>query len=228
MLPIAFLLACGDATTEPSPPEPAAAADPHAADPHAAADPHGDAPSSIVRRGKVLETVPADSYTYARLDYCGQEAWVAGPKTELKVGGIVKMPEGSVQTNFESKALGRTLEYILFVNSFEMTDETEIDCSHLKPATAAAAPEEEEKPALHGKVLETMQSGGYTYALVETCGGEKRWAAGQQSVVKPDRWVTAAEVLPMQDFEAKSLGRVFDEILFVPRFQIVAEGPECE
>lgn len=223
MLTIAFLIACGDSPPEPAAPEPAATADPHAAATSA------EGGKAIERRGKVLETVAADSYTYARLDYCGQEAWVAGPKSELTVGSIVKMPEGTVQTNFESKTLGRTLQYVLFVDWFEATDETEIDCSHLRrpDSEAPAAPADKEEPDLHGKVLETMVSGGYRYVRLDVCGKEV-WAAGQANVVKEGHFIQAMEAMPMANFEAKSLGRRFESIFFVNHFDVVPEGPECE
>lgn len=212
------LFACGDQASEPAAPAPAAAKPTPA--------PAPAEPAPITRRGKVVETVEAETYTYARLDYCGQEAWVAGPKSELPVGSIVKMPEGIVQQNFESKALGKTLDVLLLVDWFEVTDDKAIDCPTAHGGQARE-PEEKPPPALHGKVVETMQSGGYTYALVDSCGTQQ-WAAGRQSFLKVGHFVQAAESATMPNFEAKSLGRTFETILFVPGFKIVAEGPECE
>ena len=245
MLTIGLLtiIACGDTASE-APSKPVAAAhDPNAADPHAAlsqgSDPHAN-PSKVVRRGRVVETVPADSYTYARVDWCGQEAWVAGPKTELTVGGIVKMPGGSAQKDFASKALGRTLDVVFFVEWLEMTDETELDCSTASAAPTAApmaAPKAPPKApptrggggatGVHGQVVETMMSGGYTYALVDACGTQ-RWAAGQMAPIKVGQWVRAGQAHLMTNFESKTLGRKFEKILFVNRLDIVDAGPACE
>ncbi len=210
------LFACGDSTPEPAEPAPAARPTPPVA---AKATQTPD----VTRRGKVLEAIDTEGYTYVRMDYCGQEAWVAGPKTALPVGAIVKMPEGIVSTNFESKALGRTLEALLMVDWFEVTEETTIDC----PTVAAAEPKEAAKPALHGQVVETMQSGGYTYAKVESCGTES-WLAGPQTFLRDGHFVQVAEVAEMRGFSSKTLGRTFESILFVPGFKIVPEGPECE
>ncbi|MEO0602964.1 MAG: hypothetical protein AAF211_16100 [Myxococcota bacterium] len=213
------LLACGTSAPEPSEPAPAPA--PAAAVPEAPQE----APP-ITRRGKVIEAIEAETYTYARLDYCGQEAWVAGPKTVLEAGKIVKMPEGIVMTDFESKALGRTLETLLMVDWFEVTDETAIDCP--TPASAVVRTQKDEPaPAVHGKLLETMQSGGYSYARVEQCGAEK-WLAGPQSPLKVGQWIQVFEVAEMRGFQSKTLDRTFDSLLFVPRYKIVPEGPECE
>lgn len=234
MLALLTLFACGQSNSpaEPAPSEPAPD-DPHARlDPHADLDPHANLDArakagdkAIVRRGKVVEVVPASSYTYARLDYCGQEAWVAGPKSDLVVGRVVKMPEGSVQSNFASPTLGRTLDTILFVDWFEMTDEESIDCSHMAAKPSGTTVEDE--PQIHGKVVETMASGGYTYALVDTCGTQQ-WMAGQQSVLKVGHFVTAKEGMVMKNFPARSLDRTFDSLTLVNHFTVVPEGPECE
>ncbi|MDP3842678.1 MAG: hypothetical protein Q8Q81_08795 [Oxalobacteraceae bacterium] len=66
-----------------------------------------------------------------------------------------------------------------------------------------------------GKVLQTQQAGGYTYAEVDTGGGQKVWIAGGPIQVKPGDSVQWGEYAAMQNFTSKSLGRTFDEILFV-------------
>lgn len=222
MIVLTTLLACGDSP----PPEPPSAAPEPA--PTAATTPKAEPKSTIERRGKVLEVQETGGYTYARLDYCGQEAWVAGPKSELPVGKIVKMPEGTVVTNFPSPALGTTLDALLMVDWFEITDETSIDC----PKIASAPPmiqkrKEKAPPQFHGLVKEAIKSGGYSYIRLETCG-EERWLAGRPSVARVGHFVTAKEGAEMKDFPAKSLDRIFPSLWFVPSFKIVAEGPECE
>jgi hypothetical protein len=67
--------------------------------------------------GKVTETMDASGYTYAAVDTGSETIWVAGPKTQLKVGDEVYVPEGAPINNFESKTLGRTFESILFASS---------------------------------------------------------------------------------------------------------------
>jgi hypothetical protein len=65
-----------------------------------------------------------------------------------------------------------------------------------------------------GKVLETMDSGGYTYVLVET-SADPIWAAGPQTVVKAGDIVEISQGMPMQQFQSKSLNRTFDVLYFV-------------
>jgi hypothetical protein len=92
---------------------------------------------------------------------------------------------------------------------------------------AAAAPSNEifstaaaqQAPARNeGKVLQSLNGGGYTYAEVQTASGQKVWIAGSQIDVKPGTEVQWGNHAVMRDFEAKSLGRKFPEILFVDRW----------
>ena len=64
-----------------------------------------------------------------------------------------------------------------------------------------------------GKILETMDSGGYTYIKLQTPDGEK-WAAVRQTVVKVGDEATIASAMVMKGFHSKTLDRTFDEILF--------------
>lgn len=75
-------------------------------------------------------------------------------------------------------------------------------------ASAAATPNS-------GKIVQLEQGGGYTYAQVETAGGQQVWIAGGHIDVRPGDTVQWGDYAVMTNFNAKSLGRVFDEILFV-------------
>jgi hypothetical protein len=69
-----------------------------------------------------------------------------------------------------------------------------------------------------GKVLQVQDGGGYTYAEVQTGGGQKVWIAGSHIEVKPGGTVEWGDFAVMRNFTAKSLGRTFPEILFVSRW----------
>jgi hypothetical protein len=71
-----------------------------------------------------------------------------------------------------------------------------------------------------GKVVETMNSGGYTYVQVDD-GAKKLWAAAPQFVVAVGDKVVVPDGMPMQDFQSKTLGRTFDVVYFVPGIQVV-------
>jgi hypothetical protein len=67
---------------------------------------------------------------------------------------------------------------------------------------------------VRGTVLETMDSGSYTYVFIET-ENDKRWMATPQTAVKVGDKVQAFQGLPMADFESKSLNRTFDVVYFL-------------
>jgi len=67
---------------------------------------------------------------------------------------------------------------------------------------------------LRGTVLETMDSGGYTYVAIET-DQEPVWAAGPLTSVKVGDVVLLPEGMLMNQFTSKTLNRVFDRLYFV-------------
>ena len=66
---------------------------------------------------------------------------------------------------------------------------------------------------LSGKVADTMDSGGYTYVLLEK-DGEKTWAAVPQMQVAKGQTVSLNPGIEMTDFYSKSLKRTFKKIIF--------------
>ncbi|MHB8798356.1 MAG: nucleotide-binding protein [Thermoanaerobaculia bacterium] len=66
---------------------------------------------------------------------------------------------------------------------------------------------------LNGTVLETMNSGGYTYLKLKTAEGET-WAAVNEVKVEVGQSVGILNPMPMDGFESKTLNRKFDHIVF--------------
>ncbi len=66
---------------------------------------------------------------------------------------------------------------------------------------------------LSGKVIETMDSGGYTYAQIEN-KGEKIWVAMPKSKIAKGETITVRPGAEMRNFESKTLKRKFDSIIF--------------
>ncbi len=73
-----------------------------------------------------------------------------------------------------------------------------------------------------GKVIETMDSGGYTYVQVDT-GTEKVWAAAPAFKVKVGDEVSIPKGSAMEQYFSKKLDRTFDSILFVSMVQVVGQ-----
>ena len=66
-----------------------------------------------------------------------------------------------------------------------------------------------------GKVLETMDSGGYTYVQIDE-KGQKLWVAAMQTPVKVGDTIEFPDSPPMVNFQSKTLKRTFDKIIFAP------------
>jgi hypothetical protein len=64
-----------------------------------------------------------------------------------------------------------------------------------------------------GKVVETMNTAGYTYVLVDT-GTKKVWAAAVEFSVKVGNAVSFSASEPMENYHSKSLNRDFDTVYF--------------
>ncbi len=84
-----------------------------------------------------------------------------------------------------------------------------------KPDAAETTPGQPEAAQRSGTVLETMNSGGYTYIQVDT-GKEKIWAAAPQFAVKVGDPVVVPAGMPMTNFHSTTLNRTFELIYFVP------------
>lgn len=66
---------------------------------------------------------------------------------------------------------------------------------------------------LSGKVVETMDSGGYTYALIEK-NKQKTWVAVPQTKIAKGQNVSFQPGMEMENFESKTLKRKFERIVF--------------
>ena len=71
-----------------------------------------------------------------------------------------------------------------------------------------------EKGTHRGKVVQTMNSGGYTYIEFEE-EGKTYWAAAPQFQVAVGDAVEFQSALPMKDFTSKTLNRTFELIYFI-------------
>lgn len=68
-----------------------------------------------------------------------------------------------------------------------------------------------------GAIVETMDSGGYTYVKLRA-GEQDIWAAAPQCEVEVGQEVTIAAAMPMDNFRSDTLDRTFDRVYFVNGF----------
>lgn len=76
-----------------------------------------------------------------------------------------------------------------------------------------------------GKILQILQAGEYTYAEVDAANGKRVWIAGAHLEAKVGDNLQWADAAVMRNFNAKSLNRTFDEILFVSQWGLKGAAP---
>ena len=82
------------------------------------------------------------------------------------------------------------------------------------PAPASQSqPAAQDESAPSGKVVETMNSGGYTYVSLEN-SGKKTWVAIPATAVKVGQELTCLPGMEMKNFTSKTLKRTFESITF--------------
>lgn len=189
--------------------------------------------------GKVVETMNSGGYTYVLITDGAQRTWAAVPQTEVAVGEEVTVGYGVNLKNFTSRTLARRFDDILFADGLKRAGEAEemgeeeadageaeenvpstrqLPASHPHigmQAAANGAPQEAAPPVadIAGKVVETMDSGGYTYLCVEK-EGNRTWAAVPTMPVKVGQEVKLQPGMEMHTFTSKTLQRTFDRIIF--------------
>lgn len=92
-------------------------------------------------------------------------------------------------------------------------------------AALAAQHQSSLEPDTHkGKVIGTMDSGGYTYVEFEE-NGEKLWAATMQFKVSVGDIIEFSKAAPMKNFYSKTLNRTFALVLFVNHIKVQGSTP---
>ena len=188
--------------------------------------------------GVVRETMDSAGYTYAKLDVCGTDVWVASTTVKVPVDAIVEVEGALEMKDFHSNSLDRDFASILFARSMAVSTEA-VDCrlgswvDRLPAAppdvprpTASMPAEKPAVPKRQGRVLETMVSGGYRYARVDFCGFEQ-WVAGPSAELVIGQTVSTDTGMRMTEFHSSTLNRTFASIDFVNSLDVLQGEPVC-
>jgi len=94
-------------------------------------------------------------------------------------------------------------------------------CGEAAPPSSHASPTSGsvQSGRISGKVIETMNTGGYTYVRLDS-GTNKIWAAGPQSEVKVGDSVAISDAMPMPNYHSKTLNRDFEVVYFAAELTI--------
>ena len=76
--------------------------------------------------GKVVETMTGGDYTYVNLEKDGKKVWAAFPVMSVSMGHEISSVGCMPMMNFQSKALNRTFDMIMFCNAPLTTAEADL------------------------------------------------------------------------------------------------------
>ena len=128
--------------------------------------------------GKVVETMNGGGYTYANLEKDGKKTWVAFSTLETRVGDKLSFKGCMEMPNFQSKALDRKFDSILFCGQPEVAPRAAV-----KDVKGKKSPGSTGAAAAAGKIKVEKASGANAYTIAEIFA--KRGALnGKQVVVK--------------------------------------------
>ena len=181
--------------------------------------------------GKVIQLLEGGGYNYAEVDTGnGKRIWIAGGPIKIKVGETLEWGEHMVMHNFASRTLNRTFEEILFVNAWGPVGSVTVAMAPHKVAPGqlqgqgqAQRPQQNMAGAPgadSGSVKSVTNAGGYSYLEIVQ-GSKTVWLAVTETQVKAGDKVTWSNGMVMRNFNAKSLGRTFDEIIFAGGVAVV-------
>lgn len=86
-----------------------------------------------------------------------------------------------------------------------------------------AAVSDEQLTGNNGQVLSVVQVPGYTYVEVRT-NGRNLWLAGNPVEIAEGDIISWSDAAMMRNFESKTLGRTFEELMFVSAIYKGADG----
>lgn len=92
-----------------------------------------------------------------------------------------------------------------------------------KPPMDLVIQDRKDDASLSGKIVETMNAGGYTYLRIEK-KGKKTWAAVPEMKATVGQKISLAPGEEMNNFTSKTLNRTFDKIIFSPGQVAAAAG----
>ena len=188
--------------------------------------------------GKVVQILEAGGYTYAEVDTPNGRVWIAGAPIAVTAGEGVQWADYALMQNFTSKSLGRTFDQILFVNSWgPVGGQLAQVAPHGTMPGAAGMGQGSPHGAMpghppmgqmaaaagganQGVVKSAQNAGGYSYLEIDQ-GGKVVWVAAPESAVKAGDTVAWDGGPTMSNFNAKSLNRTFDQIVFAGGVSVV-------
>ena len=84
-------------------------------------------------RGEVLSSIQVPGYTYIEVRTDGRILWLAGNPVEVADGEIIAWDPSMVMQDFQSNALNRTFEEVVFVSAVHQGTDAAPTATELEP-----------------------------------------------------------------------------------------------
>jgi len=166
-----------------------------------------------VLAGKVVETMDSKNYTYICLEKDNRKGWSAVPNTKVTVGDEIELIPGVDMGKFSSPGLKRTFDNIHFSVGVKGAKEEPVALPATHPAVKLKESPAKTGAPIAGKVVETMNAGGYSYVCLEK-DGNKTWVAAPAMKVAVGDQLSFQPGSAIPNFTSKSLNRTFEKITF--------------
>lgn len=175
--------------------------------------------------GEVLETQNVEGYTYLRLKTKEGETWAAVPTTDVKKGAQVTLVNVMVMQNFESKALKRKFDKVLFASIDGARGGAPAPTTgnpHAAMAAPAAAPA---KPIVVDKVPKAKTADAKTVAEIATGGKalKDKPVTVRGRVVKVNTGILGKNWLHLQDGTGTAAAKSNDVIVVTTAMAAVGD-----
>ena len=150
--------------------------------------------------GKVISARNISDYAYVELDTGKEKIWIARSRSDVKAGDIIRVTPSQVMKDFESKALDRTFESIIFVATIKVVKRAKAASDDGSGSSTVDETLISDSPA-KGSI--DKAEGGYTVAEIF----EKRDSL-ESGVVKP--YVLFVNILMNDQSPEKGTTKTFD------------------
>jgi len=190
--------------------------------------PAAPAPAAAPLKGEVQEVHPAGPYTYLRLKTAQGETWAAVNAAPVRKGAQVAIANPMVMENFESKALKRTFDRIVFGSLADP-----IAPAPTAPSAAAAVPSPHgttaaAKPAAPPVVAKVSKATGPDARTVEEVHAGKgrlkdRSVSLRGQVVKVNSGIMGKNWLHLQDGSGSAAGGTNDILVTTKDSAVVGD-----
>ncbi len=160
--------------------------------------------------GKIVETMTSGDYTYVNLEKDGKNGWAAFPAMPLAVGQEISAVNCTPMMNFQSKALNRTFDKIMFCNRILTPAEAEL-LNKKSMGSNVAVPISTEKIVIDQSKGENMYTVAQCYE--QSVDLDKKLVTVKAKVMKVSSGIMGKNWIHLQDGTGEAFSKTNDLVV---------------